>query len=80
MLVELDAVVARVCLLVAHGRAVVCIVDIEITRRGRYDDTPQLWAAYTTEIDMAEAREELVVSCVGSTPPTLVLVELIELG
>ena len=29
---------------------------------------------------MAEAREELVVSGVGCTPPALVLIELIQLG
>ena len=56
------------------------IVYIEIASRSRYDDTPQLRAADTAQIDMAEAREELVVSGVGSTPPALVLIELIEFG
>ena len=55
------------------------IVYIEIASRSRYDDTPKLRAADTTQIDMAEAREELVVSGVGGTPPALILIELIQL-
>ena len=53
------------------------IVYIEIASRSRYDDTPQLRAADTAQIDMAEAREELVVSGVGCTPPALVLSNLL---
>ena len=56
------------------------IVYIEIASRSRYDDAPQFRTADTTQIDMAESREELVVGGVGSTPPALVLIELIQLG
>ena len=80
VLVEGRTIVARVSTLRTQGRPVVRVVHVELPRRGAHEDAPQLGAAYPTEVDMAEAREVLVVRRIGRTPPAGILVILVQLS
>ena len=67
-------------LLLAQSRTIVGIVYIEFSCRGREENTPQLWTAYTTQINMTKAREELIICAVWRTPPACILIVFIQFG